>query len=298
MQDVKRRSRKAVALARRQAAAANSLTDTTREDHRMTTTAPTSADDAPDIGDLVVAGDAALLAERYEDATAHYRAALAAGADEASVAPKLERADATAASAVSQGEQQTRVYRDRFSAVASGSTLASAPDLPPPAATPTGDHGRGYAARVAAGRAAGTVGLRRLPPPHQAGRTPRRERRGLDRLVLRRRPPPRSAAEVVPDPQARPHARDPLREQPGPALPRGREDRVRRRRPRAARVGAAVAQRRRVVELPAARTTTAATTRWSGRRTRASSATSATTVASPASACPRTRRPTPSACAS
>ncbi|GAA2120898.1 peroxidase family protein [Nocardioides bigeumensis] len=124
----------------------------------MTTTVPNPASDAPEIGDLIAAGDAALIDERYDAAVESYRAALAAGADDATVGPKLTRADLAAASALTLGEQQTKVFQSRISAVAAGGTLEAPPELPKPAAPEPGQHGPGYAVRVAAGRAAGAAG--------------------------------------------------------------------------------------------------------------------------------------------
>lgn len=124
----------------------------------MTTTAPTSAGDAPDSSDAVAAGDVALLAERYEEAAAHYREAVAAGLDGAVVQHKLQRAEAAAASAVSRGEQQTPVFHARFSQVAAGELLVPPPSLPKPAANPRPPHDLGDGLRVAVGRAVGAGG--------------------------------------------------------------------------------------------------------------------------------------------
>ena len=131
-----------------------------------------------------------------------------------------------------------------------------------------------------------------LPPPDRAGRPGRRQRSDLDELVLRRRAAARAAAQVVPDPQARPHARDALREQPGAPLPRRASrpgtSRATSSRPSGPGGGAAPT----APGTTCSRTPTAATTRWSGRRTPASSATSATTAGWPGSSRRRTRRPT------
>ncbi|MGI8645601.1 MAG: hypothetical protein ACR2JD_04685, partial [Nocardioides sp.] len=124
----------------------------------MSTTIPNHATDTPDRSDLVAAGDADLLAERYEAATAKYRDAIASGAGGDALAHKLQRAEGAAASAVSRGEQQTRVFVDRLSQVASGELLVPAPDLPPPAAADRPRRGLRHAVGVRTGRALGAVG--------------------------------------------------------------------------------------------------------------------------------------------
>ena len=124
----------------------------------MTTTAPTSTSDAPDSGNAVAAGDLDMLAERYEEAAAHYREAVAAGVDDAAVEHKLQRAEAAAASAVNRGEQQTPVFHARYSQVASGELLVPPPPLPKPAANPRPPHDVGDRVRVTVGRAVGAGG--------------------------------------------------------------------------------------------------------------------------------------------
>ena len=188
-------------------------------------------------------------AERYEDAAAKYREALAGGDDEA-LAHKLQRAEAGAASLLSRGEQQASIFQERLSSVAEGGLLVPAPGAAAAAAVDTAAHRR--TSSHSRGRGAGDRlrGLGDLPSVDQAGRTSRSQRRHLDQLVLGGREAPRPPAEVVPDPQARTHARDPVREQPGPALPRGCEDRLLRGRSGASGVGAPLAQRRRLLEQP------------------------------------------------
>ena len=121
----------------------------------MTTTVPTPGSDAPD---LIAAGDADLLAERYDEALAHYRAALAADSVDEALGHKVRRAEEAAASAVHRGEQQTRVFEDRLSQVASGDVLVPAPDLPVPGASVRTRRGPGDAARVKVGRVVGAGG--------------------------------------------------------------------------------------------------------------------------------------------
>ncbi|TQM57506.1 peroxidase family protein [Humibacillus xanthopallidus] len=124
----------------------------------MTTTAPTPASDLPGSDNAVSAGDLHMLAERYEEAAAAYREAIAAGLGGPAVEHKLQRAETAAASAVSRGEQQTPVFRARYAEVAAGESLVPPPHLPKPAANPRPPHDVGDTVRVAVGRAVGTGG--------------------------------------------------------------------------------------------------------------------------------------------
>ena len=121
----------------------------------MTTMDRTQPSEAPD---LIAAGDADLLAERYQAAADKYREAIKAGVATEAVGHKLQRAEAAAASAVDRGEQQTRVFLDRLSQVASGEPLEPAPDLPSPAPTPRGRKGLSHAVKVRTGRVVGAAG--------------------------------------------------------------------------------------------------------------------------------------------
>ena len=133
----------------------------------MTTTVPTPGSEAPE---LIAAGDADLLAERYDEALANYRAALAADSGDEALGHKLRRAEEAAASAVNRGEQQTRVFEDRLSQVASGDVLVPAPDLPAPGASVRARRDPGDAVRVHVGRVVGAGGLGGVPPPDRPGR--------------------------------------------------------------------------------------------------------------------------------
>ena len=124
----------------------------------MTTTTPTPASDLPDGGDAVAAGDRLMLAERYEEAAARYREAMAGGLDGEVLEHKLKRAEAAATSAVSRGEQQTSVFTSRVAEVAAGDVLVPPPHLPKPAANPRPPKDVGDGVRVAVGRAVGTGG--------------------------------------------------------------------------------------------------------------------------------------------
>jgi hypothetical protein len=124
----------------------------------MTTTAPTPASDLPESSNPVESGDLHMLAERYDDAAARYREAIAAGLDGAAVEHKLQRAEVAAASAVGRGEQQTSVFHARVAEVAAGEVLVPPPPLPKPGANPRPPLDRGDNVRVAVGRAVGTGG--------------------------------------------------------------------------------------------------------------------------------------------
>ena len=193
-----------------------------------------------------------LLAERYDEALADYRAALAADSDDEALGHKLRRAEEAAASAAAdRGEQQTRVFAEPVCPqVASGDVLVPAPDLPAPGASVQARRGppgtrRGSSsagASAPAGPRSSTASpswpavAARAARPGRTGTRSASGSRGRCGSGTRSSSSPTCARRSSPTTWSAP-------------TPRG-EDRLRRRGPRAARLGAALAHRRRVLEQP------------------------------------------------
>ena len=243
-------------------------------------------------------GDAHFLAEQYDEAEACYRAALelapgdAGAGRQARAGERLRRHRARRRRAAAGDLPASCFDRDRLLA---GPDLAPVAEEPPP---PSGVQREGMSATVThgasikLGQAAGRRRVVRAPSPHRGspasaarttscGRTGTRAARGSpDRL-----------AKLVADPQARPHARDAVRQQPRASVPRRREHRVLRHGQRAAGRSSAVAHRRRQLEQDPARCRRALRSDGRAPRTPGSSATSATIEASTRSGHASTPRP-------
>ena len=123
----------------------------------MTTAERAPIDDRSPASEIAL-GDAALLAERYDEAEKHYRAALAAGGANGALVHRLERAAANTAVALTDGEQQAAVFAELFSRAAGGKIYQPPPDLPEPPPAPPGPSGFKHSAQVKVGRVLGTAG--------------------------------------------------------------------------------------------------------------------------------------------
>ena len=113
-----------------------------------------------ELGDAAL-GDTHFLREEYEAAVACYRAALDAAPADAELAAKLERASACVATRLAAGEQQRKIYHERFDR----DRLLAGPDLPPVTEEPpsldmerTAVGAIAHGAAIKLGQAAGAAG--------------------------------------------------------------------------------------------------------------------------------------------
>ena len=207
----------------------------------MALNAKQSADLDATVESEVARGDTFFLSEQYDEAEACYRAALEQATGDAELAAKLERASA------SRGHRPRRrgatarpvpgaVLPRAAAGRARCRTVAARPHRRS-ARTATGMAAVAHDASIELGHAAGAIGSFVLHQSHRVRREARHQRRRVDQLALERQGAARSGGQARADPEARPHARDAVRQQPRAPVPRRGEDRVLRHRGGAAARG-------------------------------------------------------------
>jgi hypothetical protein len=117
-----------------------------------------SAATGPDVTEEIRRGDEAFFAERFDEAEAHYRSAVAADGSTPGLAAKLERAALNAATELGRGEHQAGIFADRYARTEREGAFQEPPDLGPPPPGPRPARDRLRPLKVRTGKVLGAAG--------------------------------------------------------------------------------------------------------------------------------------------